>query len=76
MLITINLIEVLEIFRLDKLLQHTIINISLNINKLNDGVQRNEEIFFIKHVFFKYFVHKIVGNIHFFNVEVKSLSNC
>lgn len=51
MLITINLIEVLEIFRLDKLLQHTIINISLNINKLNDGVQRNEEIFFIKHVF-------------------------
>lgn len=51
MLITINLIEVLEIFRLDKLLQHTIINISLNINKLNGGVQRNEEIFFIKHVF-------------------------
>lgn len=52
MLITINLIDLLEIFRLDKLLQHTIINISLkNINKLNGGVKRNEEIFFIKHVF-------------------------
>lgn len=54
MLITINSIEVLEIFRLYKFLQPTIIiNISLkHINKLNDGTQINEEIFFIKHVFF------------------------